>query len=73
MSSSVFLFLSLDNWSLRYCSAVMDVLVMSHQIFVTHTLYEQLFWLWSFLSIIVPTVHACCPLTELLDPIEIEL
>ena len=64
MSSRMSVVLSLDSWSLRYCSDVMDVaftcllfLVISHSISATCILYDWLLRLWSPLSTIVPWVQ----------------
>ena len=65
MYSSVSVFLSLDSWFLRYCSAVMGVvftslllLVISHPIFIIHTVYHWLLWLCLPLSMMVPLVNS---------------
>ena len=82
MSSSISVFLFLNNWSFKHCSAVTGVaftcslfLVISCLVFITHTVYDQLLWLWSSLSMMVPLVHGLLSLylATTFYPIQIEL
>ena len=65
MSYSVPVVLSLDSWSLMYCSHMMSITftyllfpIISHLIFVMCVLYDQSLWLLSPLSSIISWVHS---------------